>query len=86
MKKTFTDGQIVGILRGFEGSGLTIKEYSGKGKSTSKNFYTRRKRFGTVEIEKVYHFKQLQQGVCLTCDISPRTCFCMEGVTDAVIR
>jgi len=27
MKKTFTDEQIVGILRGFEASGLTIKEY-----------------------------------------------------------
>ncbi len=27
MKKTFTDEQIVGILRGFEASELTIKEY-----------------------------------------------------------
>jgi hypothetical protein len=27
MKKTFTDEQIVGILRGFEGSVKTIKEY-----------------------------------------------------------
>ncbi len=27
MKKTFTDEQIVSILRGFEASGKTVKEY-----------------------------------------------------------
>ena len=27
MRKTFTDERIVGVLRGFEQSGLTVKEY-----------------------------------------------------------
>lgn len=38
MKKTFTDEQIVGILRGFEASEKTIKEYVGKRMSAKAHF------------------------------------------------
>jgi putative transposase len=61
MKKTFTDEQIVGVLRGFEGSGLTIKEYCRQKDVSEQTFYKWRKRFGTMEAEEVKHFKQLQQ-------------------------
>lgn len=61
MKKTFTDEQIVGILRGFEASGLTIKEYCRQKDVSEQTFYKWRKRFGTMEVEEVRHFKQLQQ-------------------------
>ena len=38
MKKTFTDEQIVHILRGFEASGSTIKEYCRQKVSASRLF------------------------------------------------
>lgn len=61
MKKTFTDEQIVGILRGFEESGLTIKEYCRQKDVSEQTFYKWRKRFGTMEVEDVRQLKQLQQ-------------------------
>lgn len=61
MKKTFTDDQIVGILRGFEASDLTIKEYCRQKQVSEGTFYKWRNRFGTMEVEEVRHFKQLQQ-------------------------
>jgi len=61
MKKTFSDEQIVGILRGFEASGLTIKEYCRQRQVSEQTFYKWRKRFGTMEVEEIRHFKQLQQ-------------------------
>ena len=61
MKKTFTDEQIVGILRGFEASSLTIKEYCRQKDVSEQTFYKWRKRFGKMEVEEVRHFKQLQQ-------------------------
>ena len=61
MKKTFTDEQMVGILRGFEASGLTIKEYCRQKDVSEGTFYKWKKRFGSMEVEEVKHFKRLQQ-------------------------
>lgn len=61
MKKTFTDEQIVGILRGFEASGLTIKEYCRQKDVSEQTFYKWRKRFGTLEVEAVRQLKRLEQ-------------------------
>ena len=61
MKKTFTDEQMVGILRGFEQSGLTIKEYCRQKDVSEQTFYKWRKRFGTMDVEEVRQFKQMQQ-------------------------
>jgi len=61
MKKTFTDEQIVGILRGFEGSGKTIKEYCREKNVSEGTFYKWRSRFGTMEASEVKEYRQLQQ-------------------------
>jgi putative transposase len=61
MKKTFTDEQIVGILRGFEASGLTIKEYCRQKEVSEGTFYKWRNRFGTMEVNEVREYRQLQQ-------------------------
>lgn len=61
MKKTFTDEQIVGILRGFEASGKTIKEYCREKDVSEGTFYKWRSRFGTMEASEVKEYRQLQQ-------------------------
>ncbi len=61
MKKTFTDEQIVGILRGFEASGLTVKEYCRQKEVSEGTFYKWRTRFGTMEVSEVREHRQLQQ-------------------------
>lgn len=61
MKKTFTDEQIVGILRGFEASGQTIKEYCRQKEVSEGTFYKWRNRFGTMEVSEVREHRQLQQ-------------------------
>lgn len=61
MKKTFTDEQIVGILRGFEASGKTIKEYCREKNISEGTFYKWRSRFGTMEASEVKEYRQLQQ-------------------------
>ncbi|MBA2494919.1 MAG: transposase [Acidobacteria bacterium] len=61
MKKTFTDEQIVGILRGFEASGLTVKEYCRQKEVSEGTFYKWKKRFGTMEVAEVREYRQLQQ-------------------------
>lgn len=61
MKKKFTDEQVVGILPGFEASGLTIKEYCRQREVSEQTFYKWRKRFGTMEVEEVRQLWQLQQ-------------------------
>jgi putative transposase len=61
MKKTFTDEQIVKILRGFEASGLTIKDYCRSHNITDQTFYKWRKRFGTMETQEIRQYRQLQQ-------------------------
>ncbi len=61
MKKTFTDEQIVGILRGFEGSGKTIKEHCREKQVSEGTFYKWRNRFGTMEVSEVKEYRQLQQ-------------------------
>lgn len=61
MKKTFTDEQIVGILRGFEASGQTIKEYCRERQVSEGTFYKWRNKFGTMEVSEVREHRQLQQ-------------------------
>lgn len=61
MKKTFADEQIVGILRGYEPSGKTIKEYCREKSVSEGTFYKWRKRFGTMEVSEVREHRQLQQ-------------------------
>jgi len=60
-KKTFTDEQIVSILRGFEASGKTIKEYCREKDVSEGTFYKWRNRFGTMEVSEVREYRQLQQ-------------------------
>ena len=60
-KKIFTDEQIVGILRGFEGSGKTIKEYCREKEVSEGTFYKWRNKFGTMEVSEVREHRQLQQ-------------------------
>lgn len=61
MKKTFTDEQIVAILRGFEPSGKSIKEYCREKNVSEGTFYKWRNRFGTMEVNEVREHRQLQQ-------------------------
>jgi putative transposase len=61
MKKTFTDEQIVSILRGLEASGQTIKEYCRQKDVSEGTFYKWRTRFGTMEVSEVREHRQLQQ-------------------------
>lgn len=61
MKKTFTDEQIVGILRGFEAGSLTIKEYCRQKEVSEGTFYKWRTKFGTMEVSEVREHRQLQQ-------------------------
>lgn len=61
MKKTFTDEQIVAILRGFEPSGKSIKEYCREKNVSEGTFYKWRNRFGTMEVSEVREHRQLQQ-------------------------
>jgi putative transposase len=61
MKKTFTDEQIVNILRGLEASGQTIKEYCRQKDVSEGTFYKWRTRFGTMEVSEVREHRQLQQ-------------------------
>ncbi len=61
MKKTFTDEQIVKILRGFEPCGKTIKEYCREKNVSEGTFYKWRSRFGTMEVAEVKEYRQLQQ-------------------------
>ncbi len=61
MKKTFTDEQIVGILRGFEGGGKTIKGYCREKDVSEGIFYKWRSRFGTLAASEVKEYRQLQQ-------------------------
>lgn len=61
MKKTFTDEQIVGILRGFEASGQTIKAYCREKNVSEGTFYKWRARFGTMAASEIKGYQQLQQ-------------------------
>lgn len=60
MKKVHTDEQIVGIMRGYEGSGETVKEYCrGKGIHET-TYYAWKKRFGAMEVGEVRELRTLQ--------------------------
>lgn len=61
MKKLYTDEQIVGILRGFEQSGTTIKEYCRQKGVNETTFYKWRTRFGAMQVEEVKQLRQMQQ-------------------------
>jgi transposase-like protein len=60
-RKTFTNEQIVSILRGFEPSGKTIKEYCREKEVSEGTFYKWRHKFGTMEVSEVREHRQLQQ-------------------------
>ncbi len=60
-KKIYTDEQIVGILRGFESSGKTIKEYCREKEVSEGTFYKWRNKFGTMEVSEIREHRQLQQ-------------------------
>ena len=60
-EKDFADEQIVGVLRGFESSGKTIKEYCREKNVSEGTFYKWRTRFGTMEASEVKEYRQLQQ-------------------------
>ena len=60
MKKAYTDEQVVGIMRGYEASGQTVKEYCRTKGIHETTFYGWRKRFGTVEVEQVRELRTLQ--------------------------
>ena len=61
MKKLYTDEQIVGILRGFEQSDTTIKEYCRQKGVNETTFYKWRTRFGQMQVEEVKQLRQMQQ-------------------------
>ncbi len=61
MKKIFTDEQIVSVLRGYEASGSTVKEYCRQKEVSEGTFYKWRTRFGTMEVSEVREHRQLQQ-------------------------
>lgn len=60
MKKTYTDEQIVGILRGFASSGQTVRDYCRTKAINETTFYKWRNRFGSMEIAEVREHKKLQ--------------------------
>ena len=59
MKRTYTDEQVVGIMRGYEASGATVKEYCRTKGIHETTFYAWRKRFGTMEVEEVRQLRTL---------------------------
>jgi putative transposase len=61
MKRTFTDEQIFGILRGFEASGQTIKQYCREKDVSEGTFYKWRSRYGTMEVAEVKEYRRFQQ-------------------------
>jgi len=60
MKKVHTDEQIVGIMRGYEGSGRTVKEYCREKGIHETTYYGWKKRFGTMEVDEVRELRSLQ--------------------------
>ena len=61
MKKVPTEEQIVGILRGHEASGLSVKEFCRSKGIHETTFYNWKKRYGTMDVEEVRQLKTLQQ-------------------------
>ena len=55
MKKVHTEEQIVGILRGHEASGLSVKEFCRSKGIHETTFYNWKKRYGTMDVEEVRH-------------------------------
>ena len=61
MKRTYTDEQVVGIMRGYEASGGTVKEYCRSKGVHETTFYNWKKRFGTMDVEEVREYRNLRQ-------------------------
>ena len=59
MKKVHTEEQIVGILRGYEASGVTVAEFCRTKGIHETTFYNWKKRFGTMEVEEVRQLRTL---------------------------
>ena len=59
MKKRFTEEQIIGILREAE-DGMTTNELCRKHNISDAAFYTRRKKFGGLEVSEVKRLKALE--------------------------
>ncbi len=60
MKKVHTDEQIVGIMRGYEGSSQTVKEYCREKGIHETTYYAWKKRFGSMEVGEVRELRSLQ--------------------------
>ena len=60
MKKAYTDEQVVGIMRGYEASGQTVKEYCRTKGIHETTFYAWKKRFGSMEVEEVRRLRTLE--------------------------
>ena len=59
MKKAYTDEQVVGIMRGYEASGETVREYCRTKGIHETTFYSWKKRFGSMEVEEVRQLRTL---------------------------
>lgn len=60
MKKRFSDDQIISILREAE-AGVSARELCRKHAFSDATFYTRRKKFGGMEVPEVKWFKSLEE-------------------------
>ena len=61
MKKVHTEEQIVGILRGHEANGVSVREYCRVKGIHETTFYNWKKRYGSMDVEEVRQLKTLQQ-------------------------
>jgi putative transposase len=61
MKTVHTEEQIVGILRGHEASGGSVREYCRAKGIHETTFYNWKKRYGSMDVEEVRQLKTLQQ-------------------------
>jgi putative transposase len=59
MKKRFSDEQIISILREAE-AGVSARELYRKHAISIATFYTRRKKYGGMEVPEVKHMKSLE--------------------------
>lgn len=61
MRKKYTEEQIVGILRGVEGSGKTVSEYCREKGVHETTYYAWKKRYGGMQVDEVREHRKLVQ-------------------------